>query len=464
MSDVKITPDRLVLKGSLRFELRDVGDEKQLLFLGTHWQTGAEVILRVLDVEDAAYFSPGPLDPRQHGAEWQLADDAGAGLYDPAANPPNRIGYTTSPASYDHDCTVELERFTCPAYASDRETEWRKVLVRGGTGFSEGQVWRYFVFTDEDPRVVQAAFRARQEVEAARQAEARRLAAEDTARLEAMTLDDLEAEGRRRATPVEWSDDEHIARGRCSTILARRRQEALDAAWAALKARIPVGVTMLIPARPAVPRVTQDKWLQHLGLKEPARAAYLIEITGIAYCARTTPLHQRLCSVVYDDHGESHTDAETVAQWAERGYVTTAYPSVEMRRAYYARTRSSIINAPRAVVAGKTYYIGRPLFGGKLLVLDEGMHMCRSKKTADLVARAHRWHESRNAAIRHIAYVESGVRQDWLPNLPRLRAELTKYEAEQPADIAAVQYTVPAIPSLTLAEVQALSPQTEEDE
>ncbi len=134
MTTTSYPGDRLVRRGSLRFELRGTGDDKRLLLLGDHWQTSAEVTLRTFDADESDYFKPGPLDEREHGPEWQIAEGAEAHLYDSdAKDPPNRIGFTTSPVAYDHDCTVELERFTCAIYPHDKPREFRKVLVRGVT-------------------------------------------------------------------------------------------------------------------------------------------------------------------------------------------------------------------------------------------------------------------------------------------------------------------------------------------
>jgi hypothetical protein len=260
--------DRLVRRGSLRFELRDIGDDKRLLLLGDHWQTGAEVVLRTFDADESDYFKPGPLDEREHGPEWQIAEDAGAHLYDPdAKDPPNRVGFTTSPAAYDHGCTVELERFTCAIYPHDKPREFRKVLVRGGTGFSVGQVMRYFDFSDEDPRVVRDAYLAKRAAQQAADDAERREADEDTAYLATLTLAELETEHKRRSNVDLMTYKTDAARQRSKTILVTRRQEALDAEWAALQARIPCGATLLVPANrrddgPRQPGVAD--WVQSL--------------------------------------------------------------------------------------------------------------------------------------------------------------------------------------------------------
>jgi hypothetical protein len=108
-----------------------------VLVVGDHWQTGAEVVLRVFDEDETHYYKPGPVAAQLHSREENVAEEIGAHLYDPSAtDPPNRIGYTTSPDGYDHGCTVELERFACTVYPGEIERIYRKVMVRGGTGFS----------------------------------------------------------------------------------------------------------------------------------------------------------------------------------------------------------------------------------------------------------------------------------------------------------------------------------------
>ena len=166
------------------------------------------------------------------GGRGPEAEDAGAHLYDPdAKDPPNRVGFTTSPAAYDHDCTVELERFTCAIYPHDKPREFRKVLVRGGTGFSIGQMRRYFDFTDEDPRVVRDRFAAECAERAARKAAEASVAAADEAFLALLTLPELEAEHKARGDVDLWTNEAEARRARSSKALPLRRQEVLDAAW-----------------------------------------------------------------------------------------------------------------------------------------------------------------------------------------------------------------------------------------
>jgi len=456
--------DRLVRRGSLRFELRDIGDDKRLLLLGDHWQTGAEVTLRIFDADESDYFKPGPLDEREHGPEWQIAESADAHLYDPdAKDPPNRVGFTTSHPDYDHGCTVELERFTCAVFSGEAERTWRKVLVRGGNGFAVGQIMRYGGFTDEDPRVRRDAYAAER---AARLAEAtveRREADEDDAYLRALPLAELEAEHARRADVEEWTRAAELRRDRSKKLLPLRRQEMLDAAWVALQARIPCGITLLVPAKPRIPRT--DPWSIHnFGTHEPGSPAYLVHVVRPSWCPAATPIEKREYEVLSDEtQGTTHTSAEVLAEWVSKGYATTNYPVVELRRKFYGRVGSGIIGAPRAIVGGVAYYIGQKRYSSEVLVLDgESMNLCRSKKVRTLVENAHTWHTGRRYVVDAIAYREALPETDpERAKLPALRDQLAAGDAAKPKEIAAVDYEIPQIPCLTVAEV--LVTRTEEE-
>ena len=456
--------DRLVRRGSLRFELRDIGDDKRLLLLGDHWQTGAEVVLRTFDADESDYFKPGPLDEREHGPEWQIAEDAGAHLYDPdAKDPPNRVGFTTSPAAYDHDCTVELERFTCAIYPHDKPREFRKVLVRGGTGFSVGQVMRYFSFSDEDPRVVRDAYLAKRAAQQAADDAERREADEDTAHLATLTLAELEAEHKRRSNVDEMTYKTDLASGRSKVLLAARRQEALDAAWAALQARIPCGITLLVPAKPRIAR-TDPYLIRYCGTHEPGTPAYLVHVVAPLWHDKDRPIRDREYQVMLDDaQGYGCYSADELAEWVAKGYATTAYPSIDLRRKFWQRIGSGIIDAPRAIVGGVAYYIGTKRYHTEVMVLDgETMNLCRSKKVRTLVENAHTWHTGRRYVVDAIAYREALPETDpERAKLPALRDQLAAGDAAKPKEIAAVNYEIPQIPCLTVAEV--LATRTEEE-
>lgn len=467
-----ITPEaspgaRMVRRGSLRFVKRPHStdtDGERLLVVGDHWQSGAEVVLRVFDEDESDYFKPGPLDEREHGPEWQIAEDAEAHLYDPdATNPPNRIGFTTSPASYDHGCTVELERFTCAIYPHDKPREYRKVLVRGGTGFSVGQIMRYFDFSDEDPRVVRDAYLAKRAAQQAADDAEKREADEDTARLSALTLDELEAEHKRRSNVDLMTYKTDAARQRSKTLLVTRRQEALDAAWAALQARIPCGITLLVPAKPRIPR-TDPYLIRYCGTHEPGSPAYLVHIVAPLWHEKERPIRDREYQVMFDEgQGYSCHSAEVLAEWVAKGYATTNYPAVELRRKFYGRVGSGIIGAPRAIVGGVAYYIGQPRFTSEVLILDgETMNLCRSKKVRTLVENAHTWHTGRRYVVDAISYREALPETDpERAKLPALRDQLAAGDAAKPKEIAAVNYEIPQIPCLTVAEV--LATRTEEE-
>ena len=456
--------DRLVRRGSLRFELRDIGDDKRLLLLGDHWQTGAEVVLRTFDADESDYFKPGPLDEREHGPEWQIAEDAGAHLYDPdAKDPPNRVGFTTSPAAYDHDCTVELERFTCAIYPHDKPREFRKVLVRGGTGFSVGQVMRYFGFSDEDPRVMRDRFAAECADRAARKTAEASVAAVDEAFLASLTLPELEAEHKARSDVDLWTNEAEARRARSSKALPLRRQEVLDAAWTTLQARIPCGITLLVPAKPRIPRT--DPWsIRQFGTHEPGSPAYLVHVVAPLWHDKTKPIRDREYQVMFDDtQGYSCHSAEVLAEWVAKGYATTNYPAVDLRRKFYKRVGSGIIDAPRAIVGGVAYYVGTQRYGSEVLILDgESMNLCRSKKVRQLIENAHTWHTGRRYIVDAIAYREALPETDpERAKLPALREQLAAGDAAKPKEIAAVNYEIPQIPCLTVAEV--LATRTEEE-
>jgi hypothetical protein len=456
--------DRLVRRGSLRFALRDIGDDKRLLLLGDHWQTGAEVVLRTFDADESAYFKPGPLDEREHGPEWQIAEDADAHLFDPdAKDPPNRVGFTTSHPDYDHGCTIELERFTCAIFPGEREHTYRKVMVRGGNGFAVGQIMRYGGLTDEDPRVRRDAYAAERATEAARKDAEKREADEDDTYLRALPLSDLETEHARRADVEEWTRTAELRRNRSKKLLPVRRQEALDAEWTALQARIPCGATLLVPAKPRIPRT--DSWsIRQFGTHEPGSPAYLVHVVAPLWHEKERPIRDREYQVMFDDaQGYSCHSAEALAEWVEKGYATTNYPAVELRRKFYGRVGSGIIGAPRAIVGGAAYYIGTKRYSSEVLVLDgESMNLCRSKKVRQLVENAHTWHTGRRYVVDAIAYREALPETDpERAKLPALRDQLAAGDAAKPKEIAAVNYEIPQIPCLTVAEV--LATRTEEE-
>ena len=124
---------------------------------------------------------------------------------------------------------------------------------------------------------------------------------------------------------------------------------------------------------------------------------------------------------------------------------------------------SGIIDAPRAIVGGVAYYIGTKRYHTEVMVLDgETMNLCRSKKVRTLVENAHTWHTGRRYVVDAIAYREALPEADPLrAELPALRAKLAAGDASKPTFIAAVNYEIPQIPCLTVAEV--LATRTEEE-
>ena len=458
---------RMVARGSLRFVKRPYptnADGERLLLVGAHWQTGVDVVLRVFDEDESDYYPPGPVSENAHWPEWQVADSAGAFIYDPdAKDPPNRLGYTTSPAGYDHGCTVEIERFACTVYPGEIERIYRKVLVRGGNGFAVGQLMTYFDFTDEDPRVVRDRYAAECAERAARKAAEASIAAQDEAFLAALTLPELEAEHKARGDVDLWTNEAEARRARSSKALPLRRQAALDEAWAELQARIPCGITLLVPAKPRIPRT--DPWsIRNFGTHEPGSPAYLVHVVRPSWCPVTTPIEKREYEVLSDEtQGTTHASAEVLAEWVAKGYATTAYPAVALRRKFFQRVGSGIIGAPRAIVGGAAYYIGTQRYSSEVLILDgESMNLCRSKKVRALVENAHTWHTGRRYVVDAIAYREALPETDpERVKLPKLRDQLAEGDAAQPKEIAAVIYEIPQIPCLTVAEVLAARKENE---
>jgi hypothetical protein len=444
---------RMVLRGSMRLVLRprcEGGDERPVL-LGTHWKTGAEVVLREFEPEDACFYPPGPAVEVMQEREEDIAQSADAYLYDPdAKDPPNRVGFTTSHPDYDHCCTVEVERFTCTVFPGERAREFRQVVVRGGSGFSLGQLMRYNDWVEEDPRVTRDRWAAQRAQRAAEDAAEAKEAAEDEARFAAMTIPELEAEYERRRAPDVWDRAAELRHQRIKRVLPARRQAALDAAWAALQARVREGRTVLVPGRDR--RRRTDPWLvRQYGEWEPGSPAYLLHVVCPQWCPKETPIAERLYSV-QTDKGHEHrgSPAEVVAGWFDAGYETDDYPSLELRRKFYKRLSSYIVDAPRAVVDGRTYYLGTPRFSSDLLVLDaEEMNLCRSKKVRDLVAAAHRWHEGRKTVADSIAYHEALPEDDERRGkLAALRERLAAGDAAKPAEFSRVSYTRPSLPVL----------------
>ena len=451
---------RMVARGSLRFVKRPYptdADGERLLVVGAHWQSGAEVVLRVFDEDETHYYQPGPVEDHALD-EGEVANGSGGALYDPdAKDPSNRLGFTTSPDAYDHGCTVEIERFACRVYPGEIERVYRKVMVRGGNGFAVGQLMRYFDFTEEDPRVVRDRYAAECAERAARKAAEASIAAQDEAFLASLTLAALEAEHKARGAVELWTNEAEARRARSSKALPLRRQAVLDEAWAALQAKIPNGITLLVPAKPRIPRT--DSWsIRQFGTHEAGSPAYLVHIVRPSWQAESTPIEKREYETMSDEtQGTTHSSAEVLAEWIAKGYTTTAYPSIELRRKFYQRTGFGILDAPRATVGGKTYYIGKVRFGSEVLVIDgETMTLCRSKKVKALIEAAHQWHTGRGYILDAIAYREAMPADDARrAELPGLRDKLAWGDAEKPAFIVPVDYQIPVIPCLTVAEVLA---------
>ena len=101
--------------------------------------------------------------------------------------------------------------------------------------------------------------------------------------------------------------------------------------------------------------------------------------------------------------------------------------------------------------------------GSEVLILDgETMNLCKSKKVRTLVENAHTWHTGRRYVVDAIAYREALPETDpERAKLPALRDQLAAGDAAKPKEIAAVDYEIPQIPCLTVAEV--LVTRTEEE-
>jgi hypothetical protein len=267
----------------------------------------------------------------------------------------------------------------------------------------------------------------------------------------------LEAEHKARGDVDLWTNEAEARRARSSKALPLRRQEVLDAAWTTLQARIPCGITLLVPAKPRIPRT--DPWsIRQFGTHEPGSPAYLVHIVAPLWHGKEKPIRDREYQVMFDEEqGYSCHSAEVLAEWVAKGYATTNYPAVELRRKFYGRVGSGIIGAPRAIVGGVAYYIGTQRYSSEVLVLDgETMNLCRSKKVRTLVENAHTWHTGRRYVVDAIAYREALPENDpERAKLSALRDQLAVGDAAKPKEIAAVNYEIPQIPCLTVAEVLA---------
>lgn len=307
------------------------------------WPGGEEIILPFPERYRRLDLSPlpeGPLNNRGVIRECDVARALGVVLVDPAADPPNLIGYTLDDQALDYPCsTIELERFDCAVYWLDMDRTYRKVLILGGSGFTVAQPQRYGCFLTEDPRVTRDRF-AQQRQEAAERERAE-VAAEkaDLAFLEGLDMTALTAEVERRG-----EIDGTLWR-RAKTIKARREAAAelaaKEARYQELAAGLAPGVLVVRPFRPAV---RGSHW------SAPEIPAMILEVgwMQMEVVDVTTDAGERLTLKLSDVHAMKLTTPDM-----------SAYPvDGKVRRKIHGHL-GSLLEATRHEVGGQTYWTAR---------------------------------------------------------------------------------------------------------
>lgn len=378
----------LIRCGTMRFSKRPYPDDERLLIVGDHWETGAEVVLRVFDADESDYYAPGPVEASGDFSEREIAEGCGIALFD--SNEINVIGFTVSPEAYDYSCTVELEQFNCSMFPGESERTYRKVLIRGGFGgLSNSQAIRYMGFSEEDPRAIRANFDARiAQEKAEREVVANRLAA-DEAYLASLTVKQLHEEETRRedydGRTITYDDLK-----RCRAALVAREQQDRDTAWSALLARIPIGATLLIPETPREER-TDELLIRQLGRWIPGTPAYLVSVIDVPWCPKETPINQRTVTVQPDRGNPGPMNAEHVAELCEK-HLATGWPEVKARQKLIGRLSSyeSLYHAFRYEDGGVSYWVGTARFSSEIMVLDGEAKIVRRKKLVEAAMAAFR--------------------------------------------------------------------------
>ena len=317
--------------------------------------------------------APNPLTDRGTITQGDVASLLEAVLVDPQADPPNLTGFTTSPASYDWGCTVELERFELAMFPGEAVSTYRKVFILGGSGFSLAQPQRYENFLEEDPRVLAARY-AEQAAERERAAAARQA---DQEALEALPLEALKLEVARRETEgtgAEWKAAHDTYRRRAAAAAAQAKRDRL----ASLLEGITEGLLLVEPARPAVRNT--------LGTI-PAVPAMIMEVRRID---QSSYGHGQV-TLLRDDGQEIQVSPERAAELLKLRPPLTGVPEDgPLRRKIYSRV-GSLLKASRHEIDGKVYWAGEAsLWSSEVQVVSgETGNAVRAAKVKDRVLAAH---------------------------------------------------------------------------
>jgi len=273
-----------------------------------------------------------------------------------------RVCWTTAPADYD---TNDVEPLETSADTWHGKT-LRKVAIdpegyvyqtsRYGSGLHP--VW------DEDPRVEEARIQARVAAERIdREArEAKRAAG--LVWLQTATEDELEDFDTFEARGVRYDDvrAEKKRRAACAADKARADE------WARCLAAIPEGATLIDAGKPGKRGIYG--WL-------PGRDPHVYYSVRIVRGWPDEADHANVMGEGDDNAGS----ASLVADYLTSGRLRVAAPGEVPPRAVVARIGHDRVKEIRRVeVEGRVVWVGRPLFAGEAIVLDEHGHLVRAKK------------------------------------------------------------------------------------
>jgi hypothetical protein len=338
------------------------------------WPGGEEIALPFPERYRRLDLSPlpeGPLNNRGVIREGDVARALGVVLVDPAADPPNLIGYTTDDPALDYPIsTIELERFDCALFPLDMERTYRKVLILGGSGFTVAQPQRYGCFLEDDPRVTRDRFAAqRREAAEREQREAAALAA-DLAFLNGLDLPALTAEVERRAEidGTSWKRAKDIK----SRLEAAAASAAKEARYQELAAGLAPGVLVVRPFRPAV---RGSHW------SAPEIPAMILEVgwMQMEVVDVTTDAGERQTLKLSDVHAMKLTTPDM-----------SAYPvDGEVRRKIHGHL-GSLLEATRHEVGGKVYWTAGRYSWEPVKVVDGTTgNLVRKKALVEHLTAAH---------------------------------------------------------------------------
>lgn len=300
------------------------------------------------------------------------------------------IVFTTSPASFDFACSAELEHFQLEG------RQWRKVLVDLDHPMGSGQMRRYTLCQEEDPREQLAQAQAEAARWAAFRAQLAEERAQDLAALTAMPFDVFMAEFEKRhnlvySREIPSTTEQERAWERVKELLPKRQAEELEKAWDALCAKIPNGVDILVPAVPPEPWPENEsdiEWKKaYFGpMKSRGWRAELFHVIGPAPGQRGAELDKRKHRIFSSDTNEESTgSSQVIASYVEKGYIVQGYPPPIVRRKLFQRTGLDILRLyedHKREVGGKIYFLVKDQ------VFDaETGNLCRSRKIAEQVRR-----------------------------------------------------------------------------